>query len=102
MRIAKSRGWSAVLGLSGSIWLLAQFNLRGWAYAAAAHFGFPIPLKETGAFDLFGWQFLWTAGLYLGSSKAASLFSKFRIPQVRGHVLRGDSGRSVRLPAHGF
>jgi len=69
-----------VLAGSGSIWLLAQFNLRGWVYAAA-HFGFPIPLNETGAFDLFGWQFLWTAGLYLGSSEAASLFFKFRIPR---------------------
>jgi len=78
--IARRWGWTAVLVLSGSIWLLAQFNLRGWVYAAAAHFGFPIPLNETGAFDLFGWQFLWTAGLYLGSPKAASLFSKFRIP----------------------
>ncbi|HTC87408.1 MAG TPA: OpgC domain-containing protein [Bryobacteraceae bacterium] len=77
--IAKRWGWGAVLIFSGSIWLLAQFNLRGWVYGAAAHCGFPIPLNEIGAFDLFGWQFLWTAGLYLGSSKAASLFSKFRI-----------------------
>jgi hypothetical protein len=81
MRIAKRWGWSVVLVLSGSSWLLAQFNLRGWVYAGVAHFGFPIPLNETGAFDLFGWQFLWTASLYLGSSKAASLFSKFRIPK---------------------
>ncbi len=81
LRIAKRWGWGAVLALSGSIWLLAQFNLRGWIYAVAAHFGFPIPLNERGAFDLFGWQFLWTVGLHLGSSKAASLFSEFRIPK---------------------
>jgi hypothetical protein len=80
MRIAKRWGWRVVLAASGSIWLLAQFDLRGWVYAAAAHTGFPIPLNETGAFDLFGWQFLWAIGLYLGSAGAASLFSKIRIP----------------------
>jgi hypothetical protein len=74
-------GWRRVLLASGSIWLLAQLGLRGWIYAAAAHFGFPIPLKEMGAFDWSGWQFLWTIGLCLGSSRVASLFSKTRIPR---------------------
>jgi hypothetical protein len=81
MRIAARCGWGAVLIGSGSIWLLAQFHLRDWVYMAAAHWGFPIPLNETGAFDWFGWQFLWTAGLWLGSAKAASLFSEKRIPK---------------------
>jgi hypothetical protein len=81
MRIAERWGWRWVIVASGSIWLLAQFHLREWVYAAAAHFGFPIPLHEMGAFDLFGWQFLWTAGLFLGSDKAASLFSKARVPR---------------------
>jgi hypothetical protein len=43
--------------------------------------GFPIPLNEMGAFDWFGWQFLWTAGLCLGSARWSSLFSKARIPR---------------------
>ncbi len=81
MRIASRWGWAPVLIGSGSIWLLAQFHLREWVYMAAAHWGFPIPLNETGAFDWFGWQFLWTAGLCLGSAKAASLFAKKRIPK---------------------
>lgn len=84
IRIAKRWGWRLVLAASGSIWLLAQFDLRSWVYAAAAHTGFPIPLNETGAFDLFGWQFLWVIGLYLGSAGASSLFSNFsriRIPR---------------------
>ena len=81
MGLAERRGWRLVLAVSGSIWFLAQFNLRGWVYAAAAHFGFPIPLNETGAFDLFGWQFLWTIGLCLGSIKASTFFSKVRIPK---------------------
>lgn len=79
--VAKRWGWSSVLFASGAIWLLAQFHLREWLFAAAAHFRFPIPLNETGAFDLFGWQFLWTIGLCLGAAKERSLFSKLRIPR---------------------
>lgn len=81
MAAAKRWGWRWVLIGSGAIWLLAQFHLREWLFAAAAHFGFPIPLNETGAFDLFGWQFLWTIGLCLGAAKERSLFSKLRIPR---------------------
>lgn len=81
LRAAERWGWRAVLIVSGSVWVLAQFNLRAWVYAVAAHAGFPVPLNETGAFDLFGWQFLWTAGLWLGSARAASVFSKTRIPR---------------------
>ncbi|HEX5230007.1 MAG TPA: OpgC domain-containing protein [Bryobacteraceae bacterium] len=80
MASARRWGWRWVLLASATIWLLAQFHLREWIYAAVAHRGFPIPLNETGAFDLFGWQFLWIAGLWLGSARAASLFSKLRIP----------------------
>jgi hypothetical protein len=78
---AERWGWSRVMLGSGSIWLLAQFHLRDWLYAAAAHFGFSIPLREMGAFDWFGWQFLWTAGLCLGSAGTVALFSKVRIPR---------------------
>jgi hypothetical protein len=81
MRAAERWGWGRVLLGSGSIWLLAQFHLREGAYLAAAHFGFPIPLHEMGAFDWLGWQFLWTVGLCLGSAKGVSLFSKARIPR---------------------
>jgi hypothetical protein len=81
LRIAEKRGWAAVLLGSGSLWLLAQFHLREWIYAGAAHFGFPIPLREMGAFDWSGWQFLWSIGLCLGSAKAAGLFSKVRVPR---------------------
>ena len=81
LRAGERWGWRWVLPASGAIWLLAQFHLREWLYAAAAHFGFPIPLRETGAFDLFGWQFLWTAGVFLGSAQAAAIFSKVRVPR---------------------
>ena len=78
--LAERWGWRPVLMGSGAIWLLAQFGLRGWIYAAAAHLGFSIPLNEMGAFDWFGWQFLWSTGLCLGSAGSSSLFSKTRIP----------------------
>jgi hypothetical protein len=65
--VAKRQGWMPVLGVSVAVWLLAQFNLRGWLYSSLAHFGFPIPLGEMGAFDILAWQFLWTGGLALGS-----------------------------------
>jgi hypothetical protein len=74
---ARKRGWAPVLGASAIVWLVAQFNLRGWLYAIAAHFGFPIPLNETGAFDIFGWQFLWTSGLALGNGRL-----ELRMPKV--------------------
>jgi len=33
-----------------------------------------------GAFDLFGWQFLWTAGLALGSSNMRAILARWRVP----------------------
>ncbi len=80
LRIAERWGWRPVLMGSGAVWLLAQFGLRGWIYTGAAHLGFSIPLNEMGAFDWFGWQFLWTAGLCLGTARSSALFSKTRIP----------------------
>jgi hypothetical protein len=73
---AERKGWTLVMAASGIIWLLAQFNLRAGLYSLAAHFGFPVPLNETGAFDIFGWQFLWTAGLLLGSKRLELRWSK--------------------------
>jgi hypothetical protein len=72
-------GWRPVLLASACVWLAAQFHLRDGVYAAAAHFGFPVPLREMGAFDLFGWQFLWTAGLALGSAR--EVVFRARIPR---------------------
>ena len=63
---ADERGWIPVLSLSASVWFLAQWNLRGWIHSALAHWGFPIPLNEMGAFDIFGWQVLWILGLAVG------------------------------------
>ena len=67
--VAEKRGWATILSASACVWLLAQCNLRGWIYSGLAHWGFPIPLNEMGAFDVFGWQFLWIGGLALGEAR---------------------------------
>lgn len=72
LALAGRFGWRPVLAGSSLVWVLAQFHLRVWFYGLAAKLGFPVPLHETGAFDLFGWQFLWTAGLALGTTGAVS------------------------------
>uniref|UniRef100_UPI003340B584 OpgC domain-containing protein n=1 Tax=Methylibium sp. TaxID=2067992 RepID=UPI003340B584 len=34
--------------------------------------GLPVPFPQTGAFEIFGWQFLWVMGLWMGSVRAAT------------------------------
>ncbi len=77
---ARKKGWAAPVAVSACVWLLAQFGLRKWLYAAANSWGFPIPMNESGAFDLFAWQLLWIAGLALGT-KMSSGRPNARIPR---------------------
>jgi hypothetical protein len=64
-------GWKRVLAASWLIWLLAQFGLREVVHRAVVHVtGLPIPLQESGAFNLFAWQWVWIAGLWLGARSA--------------------------------
>ncbi len=81
LAVAAKRGWKVVLGGSALVWLLAQFHLRVWLYGLAARAGFPISLNEAGAFDLFGWQFLWTAGVALGTTGVIARLSQRRLPK---------------------
>src|ERR1700744_2646164 len=54
-------GWKKVLLASGCIWLLAQFGLRDLVHNWIVHLThLNIPLQETGAFNLFAWQAVWT------------------------------------------
>jgi hypothetical protein len=67
--------WKLVLIPSALIWVFAQFGLRTAIYAHMVHFlGLKIPLNEMGAFDLMGWQFLWTLGLWIGADGHGSTF----------------------------
>lgn len=73
--------WRNVLLASGSVWLLAQFGLRDWVHnwiVSITHL--QIPLQETGAFNLFAWQAVWVAGLWLGARSATREATLGRVP----------------------
>jgi hypothetical protein len=64
-------GWRAILAFSGLIWILAQFGVRTVMHNWVVHIThLRIPLQETGAFNLFAWQALWTVGLWMGARTA--------------------------------
>lgn len=74
-------GWRRILVASGIIWMLAQFGLRHYVHdwtVALTHL--KIPLQQTGAFNLFAWQVIWTAGLWLGARSAMHAATFRRIP----------------------
>ena len=69
--LAMKRGWGIVVSGSLALWLLAQFGLRVWVHnmvVKVTHL--PIPLQETGAFDLFSWQWIWLSGMWIGAKSA--------------------------------
>ncbi len=66
--VGRRWGWNYVLVPTGILWVAAQFGLREFIYAHMVHWtGFAVPLQNTGAFNLYAWQFLWAAGLWLGT-----------------------------------
>jgi hypothetical protein len=68
---AMKRGWTLVVSCSLLVWLLAQFGLRVFVHnivVKVTHL--PIPLQETGAFDLFSWQWIWISGMWIGARSA--------------------------------
>jgi hypothetical protein len=74
-------GWRKILAVSGLVWLLAQFGLRDLAHNAMVSVThLRIPLQETGAFNLFAWQAVWIAGLWLGAQSAVDAVPLRRIP----------------------
>ena len=65
-------GWRGILVLSAGVWLAAQFGLGQAAYeAVVALTKLPVPLQQTGAFEILAWQFLWVIGLWIGAEQAA-------------------------------
>ncbi len=68
---AAKRGWKAPLLASFVLWAGAQVGLKEWLHNGIVHVThLQIPLQETGAFNLFAWQAVWMAGLWLGASSA--------------------------------
>lgn len=78
---AVRQGWGRILATSGVFWLFAQFGLRDLVHNIIVHVThLPIPLQETGAFNLFAWQAIWIAGLWLGAKSAMGDMPLRRIP----------------------
>ncbi len=74
-------GWNRILAASLAVWLLAQFGLRDLVHNAVVHIThLPIPLQETGAFNLFAWQWVWIAGMWLGAKSAEGPLPMSRVP----------------------
>jgi len=105
-------GWKYAFTGGLTLWLLAQFGFRSFAYHVETHaLGLQIPLNEMGAFDLWAWQLWWLVGLWLGvrwakdnlrldwakqmtipAAIAAFLFLVLRYAQVAGVITFGKSG----------
>jgi hypothetical protein len=63
------RGWGCLLAGSVLLWLAAQFGLgRALFEQLDLWLKLPVRYEEMGAFEVFGWQFLWVLGLWLGAS----------------------------------
>jgi hypothetical protein len=78
-------GWRKILLASGLLWLMAQFGLRDVVHNWIVHIThLQIPLQETGAFNLFAWQAVWTAGLWLGAKSAVDAFP---LKEVSGRLV---------------
>ena len=74
-------GWNRILGVSLAVWLLAQFGLRNLVHSGVVHVThLPIPLQETGAFNLFAWQWIWIAGMWLGAKSAEGPLPLSKVP----------------------
>lgn len=76
------RGWTGVMAVSIALWVAAQFGieqmLHGWLERTLS---FPVPWRDTGAFSLMAWQFLWVLGLWLGAARQST-------PQAQAAHLR--------------
>ncbi|HTV15460.1 MAG TPA: OpgC domain-containing protein [Acidobacteriaceae bacterium] len=75
-------GWKVMLAGSTLIWALAQFGLRDVVHNWIVHVThLQIPLQETGAFNMFAWQAVWIAGLWLGATSAREALPLARVPR---------------------
>jgi hypothetical protein len=74
-------GWRRILATSFAVWVGAQFGLRELLHGVVVHVThLPIPLQETGAFNLFAWQGVWIGGLWLGAKSVEGGLPLARVP----------------------
>jgi hypothetical protein len=81
LSIAVRYGWRWILAGSALLWIGAQTGLREAVHDLLVHVThLPIPLVETGAFNLFAWQGVWIVGLWLGAKSAEGEMPLARVP----------------------
>jgi hypothetical protein len=81
LSFALRRGWRPIFALSAALWVLAQLGAGRAVYQTVADaIGLDLPIKETGAFSLLAWQFLWVGGLWMGALKATDRTSGLAAP----------------------
>lgn len=81
LSVSVRSGWRRILATSGLVWLLAQLGVRDLLHNLVVRVThLPIPLQETGAFNLFAWQAVWVAGLWLGAKSATGEVPLRKIP----------------------
>jgi hypothetical protein len=69
---ATHHGWTPILLVSAAMWLGAQFGLSQAAYDSLVWLvGMPVPFRQTGAFEMLAWQFVWLLGLWMGAAQGA-------------------------------
>jgi len=82
---ARRFGWGVMLFGSAGIWLWAQFGLRLQLYLLLSRItGVHIPMQAMGAFNLYAWQFLWAAGVWLGAELWRGYNVMDRLPRWTG------------------
>jgi len=81
LSIAVRYGWRWILAGSALLWIGAQLGVRELMHGLVVHVThLPIPLVETGAFNLFAWQGVWIIGLWLGAKSAEGEMPLARVP----------------------
>jgi hypothetical protein len=81
LSVAARYGWRKILIASSLVWLMAQFGLRDLVHNWIVNLThLQIPLQETGAFNLFAWQGVWVAGLWIGARSAMGETPLSKIP----------------------
>lgn len=64
-------GWLGLMAASVLLWLAAQFDLGRAFYDQLSRWvTLPVSHRDMGAFEVFGWQFVWMLGLWMGAAAA--------------------------------
>ena len=88
LTVSRRIAWPTILTAAGTLWFLAHLGVRRAEYDFVNHvLGVRIPLNEMGSFDVWGWQFLWILGLWLG------------VRWAKGDLPVQDWARRIVIPA---